>query len=236
MSGQRIILLFVYAFASMTVPIVVLIWVNDIMNQAITNWIARNLPVTLILIFVYAFGQLYIWTIMASWAATVQLAIAEKVSPQELKTRLLSLNDERLPFKVVQDPLKSDRITASWKIVDEKWIELFAARGLRMQYELRMRLVEGKGVVIAQDNFRKFEYVGGVGGKGVKLGSRFSFFKGISLLQYERGLQYGVIFKDGKLKIDYAYNYTFNMAEIKNPVIDIITGSGWEFRPVIFLK
>jgi len=57
-----------------------------------------------------------------------------------------------------------------------------------MQYELRMGLVKGKGVVKAQDSFRKFEYVGGVGGKGVKLGSRSSFFKGISLFQYERGL------------------------------------------------
>ena len=105
-----------------------------------------------------------------------------------------------------------------------------------MQYELRMQIAKDKGVVKAQDNFRKFEYVGRVGGKGIKLGSRFSFFKGISLFQYKRGFQYGVIYKDGKLKIDYAYNYTFDMAEIKNPIIEIITGSGWEFRPVVFLR
>jgi len=55
------------------------------------------------------------------------------------------------------------------------------------------------------------------------------------LFQYERGVQYGVIYKDGKFKVDYAYNYAFNIAEIKNPIIDVITGSDWEFRPVVFL-
>jgi len=235
MSGRRVALLFVYAFASMIVPVVVLLWVNAILNQALTNWIVKNLPVALVLIFVYAFGQLYIWTMMASWAAAVQSTTAERVSLQELKARLLSLNVERLPFKVVQDPMRSDRITASWKIVDEKWIEIFAACGLRTQYELRMKFLENKFTVLAQDNFRRLEYTHGIDGVRVKSVSKFSFFKGISFFQYERGAKYGIIYKDGKLKIDYAYNYRFNITEIKNPIIEVITGSGWEFRPTIFL-
>ncbi|MEM3060941.1 MAG: hypothetical protein QW265_00865, partial [Candidatus Bathyarchaeia archaeon] len=153
---------------------------------------------------------------------------------EELKERLLSLNDEKLPFATVQDPKDPNRIIASWKIADEKWIEFFAKKGLRVQYELRMKILKGKGIVKAQDNFRKFEYVGGVDGKGIKFKSEFSFFKGISLFQYEKGIQYGVIYKDGKLKIDYAYKYTFNIAEVKNPIIEIITNSGWEFRPTVF--
>jgi len=104
-----------------------------------------------------------------------------------------------------------------------------------MQYELRLKIAKDKGAVFAQDNFRRFEYTGGVDGRGIKFTFQFSFFKGISLFQYERGVQYGVIYKDGKFKVDYAYNYAFNIAEIKNPIIDLITGSGWESRPVVFL-
>jgi len=237
MSGRRIAFLFIYAFASMAFPVVLLLLINEYRGHVLTSWIVNNLAVTILGVVAYGFAQIFlIFPRMGSWAATVEPRSRARLPSEELRKRLLSLNDEKLPSGVLQDPKDPNRIVASWKIVDEKWIELFAARGLRMQYELRMKLVEGEGVVKAQDNFRKLEYIGGVGGKGVKLGSRFPFFRGISLFQYERGLQYGVIYKDGKLKIDYAYKYTFDMAEIKNPVIEIITGSGWEFRPVVFLK
>jgi len=237
MSGRRIAFLFIYAFASMTFPVLLLLAMNEYSGHALTFWIENNLAVTFLGFLAYGFVQIFlIFPMMGSWAAAVEPRSEVRLSSEELRKRLLSLNDEKLPFAVVPDSEDPNKIIASWKIVDEKWIELFAARGLRMQYELRMKLVKDNTIVKAQDNFRKFEYVGGVGGKGVKLGSRSSFFKGISLFQHARGLQYGVIYKDGKLKIDYAYNYTFDMAEIKNPIIEIITGSGWEFRPVVFLK
>ena len=236
MSGPRIAILFIYAFASMTFPVVLLLAINQYTGQALTSWIENNFAVTILGYLAYGFAQVFlIFPTMGSWATAVKPRSKVSLPIEELRKRLLSLNDDKLPFAVVQDSKDPNRIIASWKIADEKWIELFAARGLRMQYELRMKLVEEKGVVKAQDNFRKFEYVGRVGGKGIKLGSGFSFSKGISLFRYERGLQYGVIYKDGQLKIDYAYNYTFNMAEVKNPIIEIVTGSGWEFRPVVFL-
>lgn len=237
MLGRRIAFLFIYAFASMTFPVVLLWAMNEYSGHALTFWVENNLAVAVLGWLAYGLAQiLLILPMMGSWAAAVEPRSKVRLPSEELRKRLLSLNDDKLPFSVVQDSKDPNRIVASWKIADEKWIELFAARGLRKQYELRMKLVEGEGVVKAQDNFRKFEYVDGVSGKGIKLGSRSSFFKGISLFQYARGLQYGVIYKDGKLKIDYAYNYTFNMAELKNPIIEIITGSGWEFRPVVFLK
>jgi len=236
MPGPRIAFLFIYAFASMVLPVALAIALNQYADQALTSRINSDFAVTVLGLFAYGLVQVFIiFPIMGSWAAAVKPRSKVSVPIEELRKRLLSLDDDKLPFAVVQDSKDPNKLIASWKIADEKWIELFAARGLRMQYELRMKFVEGKSVLKAQDNFRKFEYVGRAGGKGIKLGSSFSFFKGISLFQYERGLQYGVIYKDGQLKIDYAYNYTFDMAEIKKPVIDIVTGSGWEVRPVVFL-
>lgn len=234
MNGRRIALLFGYAFASFIVPTLILLALNNLRDQIVTSWIMNNLLVTFVVILVYGFGQLYLWFLMGSWAAAVQPTTAEKVPIRELKQRLLSLNDDRLPFELVQHPTKN-RITARWKIVDEKWIEIFAASGLKIQYEFRLKFVEGKAIVLAQDYFRRFEYTGGVGMKGVRFAYQFSFFKGISFFQYERGAQYGVLIKDGRLQIDYAYNYKFSFSEVKNPIIEILTGSGWEFRPVVFL-
>jgi hypothetical protein len=176
-----------------------------------------------------------VFPMMGSWAAAIMPETNMTLSSEELRMKLLSLNDEKLPFAVTGDSKDADSLVAMWKIADEKWIELFASRGLRIQYELRLKILKERRVVLAQDNFRRFEYAGGVGRRGVKFTWQFSFFKGISLFQYERGLQYGVVYKNGELKIDYAYDYKFDMAEVKNPIIQIVTGSGWEFRPVVFI-
>jgi hypothetical protein len=237
MSGRRIVLLFVYAFASMIVPVLVALLLTEFGDPAFASWIIDNIAATLLVFLVYGLAQvLVILPLIGSWAATVEPRTDARLPKKELLRKMLSLNDERLPFAVVQDSADPNVLTASWKIAHERWIELFAARGLRIQYELRMRLLEDKGVVEAQDNLRRFEYAAGLGGRGIRFRSRFSFFKGISLFQYQRGLQYGVIYKDGELKINYAYNYTFSMPEIKNPIIDIVTESGWMFKPVVLLK
>jgi len=233
MSGRRIAFLIVYAFACTILPVVLLLaTVNYIDSMQITS----NLAAIFLGYLVYGLAQVFlIFPMVGSWAVAVEPRSKVRLASEELRRRLLSLNDDKLPFVVMQDPKDPNRIIASWRITDEKWIEFFAARGLRMQYELRLKIIKDKGVVLAQDGFRRFEYTGGVGGRGIKFAFQLSFFKGISLFQYERGVQYGVIYKDGKLKIDYAYNYTFNIAEIKNPIVDLITGSGLEFRPAVSL-
>lgn len=234
MSGRRIAFLFLYAFASMTLPVLVPLALMGARGQ-----ISIERASFLWSAFAYAaYGLIQIFLVfpvIGSWAAAVEPQTRVRVSSQELKQTLLSLNDERLPFAVLRDSGNPDRLVASWKIADEKWTELFAARRLRIQYELRMKILDGKGIVLAQDNLRRFEYTSGASVGGIKFNSRFSFFKGISLLQYGRGVQYGVVYKDGKLKIDYAYNYKFQIDEVKNPIVQVVTGSGWEFRPTVFL-
>jgi len=233
MSGRRIALLFIYAFAAMTVPALGLLAMTESGDPAFASWILENLPAASLVFLVYGLVQVFVvFPLVGSWAATVTLESNVRLTTEELRRRLFSLNHESLPFAVEQDSHDPNRITASWKIADQKWIELFAARGLRIQYQLRMRLLEATGAVEAQDNFKRFEYTAGLGARGIRFRSGFSFFKGISLFQYQRGLRYGVIFKDGMLKIDYAYNYRFSMPEIKNPIIEIVTESGWTFKPV----
>jgi hypothetical protein len=231
LTSRRMAILFVYAFGSMTLPVLIGIATlkpSQEWTSTVSWWALAYVGYGLIQVFL-------VFPMMGSWAAAVTPETNMRLSGEELKMRLLSLNDERLPFVVAGVSKDPNGLVAMWKIADEKWIELFAARGLRIQYELRLKILKGKYVVVAQDNFRRFEYAGEVGGRGVRFTRQFSFFKGISLFQYERGLQYGVIYKNGKLKIDYAYEYKFDMAEVKNPIVQIVTGSGWEFRPAVFM-
>ena len=236
MTRSRLAILLSYSFASVIFPVLLLVALNQYTGQMLTSWIKNNVEVKILGCLVYVIVQVFVvFPIMGSWATAVRSQSKSILPAEDLRKRLLSLNNGRLPFIVAQDPADQNKMTASWKIADEKWIELFAARGLTMQYQLRIKLVERKAIAKAQDNYRKFEYVGEAGRKEFRLRYIFSFFKGISLFRYERGLHYGVVFKDGKIKIDYAYNYKFKLDEIRNPIVEIITVSGWEFRPVVFL-
>ncbi|MFH0849273.1 MAG: hypothetical protein V1857_07205 [archaeon] len=231
MSGRRVAVLFLYAFTAMTLPVMFLLAITTYSRTwtSMTTWWALAYVA-------YGLVQVFlVFPMMGSWATAVLPQTGVRLSCKDLKAKLLSLNDAGLPFSVTQDPKNEERLVASWKIADEKWIELFAARGLRVQYELKMRLAENKGVVLAQDNYRRFEYAGGPGLSGVRFRRQFSFFKGIMLFRYERAAQYGVIYKNGELKIDYSYNYKFDPDEVKNPIVSMVTGSGWEFRPVVFI-
>jgi hypothetical protein len=231
LTGRRIALLFVYAFGSMTLPVLIGIATlkpSQEWTSAASWWAFAYLGYGLVQVFL-------VFPRMASWAAAVKPETNMSLSGEELRMRLLSLNDDKLPFVVTGVSKDADRLVAMWKIADEKWTELFAARGLRIQYELTLKILKEKRVVLARDNFRRFEYSGEVGRKGIQFTRQFSLFRGISFFQYERGLEYGVVYKNGKLKIDYAYDYRFDIAEVKHPIVQIVTRSGWEFRPVVFM-
>jgi hypothetical protein len=153
---------------------------------------------------------------------------------------LLGLNDDKIPFEIIVDQKNPDKLVASWKIVDSKWIDIFSANKLSVYYELRLRLVERPGralYVKAQDYKRALSFTVGSDGLTlckIRVAYNFNVNKGVMLYGYDRGLLFGLIYKDGQFKIDYAYNYRFMMSEIKNPIMTVITQSGWEFKPTMF--
>lgn len=185
---------------------------------------------------------LYLMLVRTTWATMVYgRHDVDPVSMEEMRYRLLALNDEKIPFEIIVDKRNPNKLVARWKIVDSKWIQIFSINRLTKYYELRMRLVDrgSKGrYVKAQDYLKEMEYVAGTDGiPPLRIRVRYfsNLTKGIMLYHYDRGFLYGLIYKDGQFKIDYAYNYRFVTTEIKNPIIQIITQSGWDFKPTIFL-
>ena len=162
-----------------------------------------------------------------AWAARVPPAPGVPPVPVEtLRARLLAVNDFDLPFQVREE--SNGRLVAEWRIADARWMELLEAGGLHKAHWIYMELDPSERKVRAQDRDRTVSWSGGVS----RFGWSFSFFRGISFSQYERGAAVGLFFKDGEWTTT-AYNYRFSLPEMKNPLIEAVVQSGWTFAPVI---
>jgi hypothetical protein len=165
----------------------------------------------------------------ASWAA--QIAPRPKtpsVTAKTLRARLLALNELDLPFQVREEP---GGLVAEWRIADDRWIGLMEAGGLRDVHRIHLRLDPVREQVRSLDVRRTVEWSAGI----AEVSASFSLFRGISFYDYDRGAQLGVFFRDGRWTTR-AYDYRFVLSEMKTPLVEAITGSGWRFTPVVTLS
>ena len=161
-----------------------------------------------------------------SWAASISPAPGvAPVQAEALRARLLAVNDLGLPFRVREE---GRRLVAEWRIADARWVGLMEVCGLTKAHQVHLELDPRTHKVLAQDRDRTVSW----GGGAARLGGSWSFFRGINFFQYERGALVGLFFKDGGWTTT-AYDYRFYLAEMKNPLIQAIVGSGWTFAPVV---
>jgi hypothetical protein len=189
---------------------------------------ARHLSLTLLGIA----GFFLLWFALTmragSWAASISPAPGvEPVPAETLRARLLAVNDLGLPFRVREE---GRRLVAEWRIADARWVGLMEVGGLTRAHQVYLELDPRTHKVLAQDRDRTISWGAGAAG----LGGSWSFFRGINFFQYERGALVGLFFKDGDWATT-AYDYRFCLAEMKNPLIQAIVGSGWTFAPVVTL-
>lgn len=169
---------------------------------------------------------------MGSWVGTVKPQPGvEPVDAAELLARLLAVNELDVPFHIVQD--KKGKLVAEWRIADAKWAGPMEAGGLKMVHKIKLELDARKNRVMAQDREWGCSFRAGIG----RFSMFGSFFVGIDFFSYDRAAEYGLLFKNGRLVFGAAYNYRFQLSEMKTPLINVVTGSGWTFRPVAtFIK
>lgn len=226
-SAKRLVILFVSTFGSVLLPNAILLLIAN--TGGLDN--LQLFPVLVSVAF-YIIILLFFWTRLASWATTVNPDQDVKpVSKDKLKEELLELNNLNLPYKIKEE---KDFLTATWNIIDKQWIEILAAKRIKKTHKIKMKLLSNN-IVLAQDLNGTFSYEVSPG-QVTKINANWSFFRGISLFQYEKGMMGGIIFQDGKLKIGKAYDYQFNLAEMKNPIIEIVKKNGWIYKPVIFFN
>ena len=168
---------------------------------------------------------------IAMWRGTVSrwLALRPEAGQQPrcdgaaLRTRLLSLDDPRQPFRYVPGP--EGTIVAEWRIADATWEQFFG----------RVRAVEHYSATLAlsaeHSEVRILER---------RSGSRTgpgeystSAFQGVVLFERSRHHQWTLT---GNPPVDArtVLSYDFDVRRIKGPLIEATRDSGWTWVPVIF--
>jgi hypothetical protein len=145
-----------------------------------------------------------------------------------IEDRLLAVNEDRVPFTVTRGPGGEEGdLVAEWKIVDASWYEVFAKAGLEKSHRILLVLDEGAHEVRALEQSMDVEWRAGV----PNLSFSAEKFQGRTFGSKSFGSGYA--FK-GVSPLDFGqvYKYRFHVSEMKEPLIEVITSSGWSFVPV----
>jgi len=169
-----------------------------------------------IVVFILAYTaiQFPIWNRVASWAAAVRpKAGIQPVSEPELRQRLLAINAMDVPFHVVEK--KGKKLDVVWRLADAKWVGLMTANKVSRVEIMRLRLSERDKSCRVVEISKAIK--ASADGTTLQFAFSFSFFRGIVFGQWEYEKQFGLIFRDGGLTFDTAYEYKFSLSEIKEP-------------------
>lgn len=147
---------------------------------------------------------------------------------EEVKRRLLALNRETAPYRIVDGASEKADLIAEWKIVDAKWYEIFAKANLTKVFRIYMKFDAAKHEVRAKDEEYTLEWRAGV----PSLSLSAAKFQG-QMTSVEFGAAYAFT---EELKPGVVYKYRFNTNEIKKPLQEAVTDSGWTYKGVTFGK
>lgn len=153
------------------------------------------------------------------------------VPAAELARRLLALNGAHLPWALRTGP-EAD-IVAEWKFADATWWGVLAKSGMKKSYRLRLFFDEAKRRCGALDEFGELDWSAGLLAAPRIHYSR-SFFRGIQLARRRREVVYGLRVPTGQP--GKVVDYTFDIDEVKQPVIAVVVAAGWTYQPIIWPK
>lgn len=149
-------------------------------------------------------------------------------SADEVRQRILALNRETAPYRIVDGRDQGVDLIAEWKIVDAQWYEIFAKAGLEKVFEVRMKLDEAARVVRAKDSEYEVSWSAGV----PSLHIVSSKFRG-----QKQSIQFGTAYAfTEELRPGQVYNYRFSTGEMKEPIQEAVTSCGWTYKGVSFGK
>jgi hypothetical protein len=164
----------------------------------------------------------------AAWATRVDAKSVQRVlSRAELKERLLALNTLDIPFQI--EAHDDGELSATWNYANAKWVDLARAHGMRRIHRIRMNFDEASRKIRATDYQSAYDWSAGAGGAGIAWKAQ----TGIVFFQYEHQRVYGLqLDSQGRPTPQFSYTYTFDLQEMKSPLIETVTQAGWIWQPV----
>jgi hypothetical protein len=167
----------------------------------------------------------------ASWASSSPAP--EGLAPvgvAELRTRLEALSDVDVPF-VIEATADPEELIAIWRYGDARWFGPGRVHGSGRAHRIKLRLDAASHIVYASDYTAEYRW--SAGGSGAQL--QWKAARGITFFHRERRRTFGVeVDSCGRPKLQSSYSYTFDVLEMKSPLIDVVSRSGWTWRPVVW--
>ncbi len=147
------------------------------------------------------------------------------VSKDVLAGKIRALAAEKAPFVV--GPSDESDLLVQLNIVDAKWYEIFAKAGLTKTYRIFLLLDDAAHEVRALEETGELTWKAGVPTASFSV----EFFRGRTIGQKEFGTAYA--FKEKSPgSFGKVYEYRFDVNDVKGPLIEAVTASGWSFVPV----
>jgi hypothetical protein len=162
----------------------------------------------------------------AAWAGTyIAKPGVRPISASELAQRLETINTLDVPL-VLERGNQPNELFATWRFANAKWVDLARARGMKRTLRVRLVLDEPTATVRATDYSSD-----GRGGASIE----WKAATGILLHFTEHQRVFGLQLDDqGHFQPNLTYAYTFNLNEMKSPLIDAVTRAGWSWRPTVW--
>jgi hypothetical protein len=142
------------------------------------------------------------------------------VSAGALRRQIQSVNRLRNVPVMAEERLYD--LVLTWKYVDARWWEVLARAGMRRIYELHVKLDEERRLATLIDVRQSVKWRAGP--TQVHVGGGFG--RGV-ILAYEIGEGLGI---QENWQPGVVYEFTFEPAELKSPVMNTILRSGWDVR------
>ncbi len=150
------------------------------------------------------------------------------LSRQEVLDRLMALNRPTAPYRIVDGSAENVDLIAEWRIVDAQWHEVFSKAGVSKVFRIYLKLDPEAHEVRAMDREYTVEWQAGVPALSVAA----SAFKG-----QKQSIEFGKAYAyTDTLAPGQVYNYRFDTRELKGPIQDAVTSSGWTYKGVAFGK
>jgi hypothetical protein len=146
------------------------------------------------------------------------------------RDRLLALNQQAVPLQVIASP-NNDTLEITWRYADAQWFDLKRAHKMRRTHKLVLTLDEHSHTARVREYWSAFD--GAAGPNDLRL--NWTAARGTQFFEFERRQVFGVqLDASGEPTGELSKAYTFNLQELKQPIIQVVTASGWTWQPVMW--
>ncbi|MFC4299775.1 hypothetical protein ACFO0J_17170 [Castellaniella hirudinis] len=191
---------------------------------------APGMPSPLLFLLPYIAVMALVFIRLSSWSMTFDPEPGSPPIPlQDLRQRLQTLNDgAQFPFTITPGK-RPDEIIVDWKYADAAWLDLLRLHKITELTRLTIRLDESDHTARVREMQSQFGASAGVGGAGM---SFYMQWGAITFYQTQRETLYGIQIENGRPVPKLSYSYTFDIREMRDPLLKLITANGWTFRCV----